>query len=118
MSAEETRRNTESPSGDRGREQLAPRERPAGPCGVAERSVVPRRPGNSGGGKGSQLKTDARSNAGHGELTMSLATPSCVQELPTASHETSCVFSESRMREICLSGSMSGSRKQRQAKPD
>jgi hypothetical protein len=31
-------------------------------------------------------------------LTMSLATPSCVQKLQTASHVTSCVFSESRMR--------------------
>jgi hypothetical protein len=29
-----------------------------------------------------------------------------------------CVFSESRMREICLSGSTSGNRKQSQAKPD
>ena len=35
---------------------------------------------------------------------MSLATPSCVQKLQTASHGTSCVFSESRMREIRLSG--------------
>jgi hypothetical protein len=28
------------------RDQLATRERPAGPCVVAERSVVPRKPGN------------------------------------------------------------------------
>src|ERR1017187_7873560 len=61
MYAEETRRNTGNPSGDRGRDQLATRERQAGPCGVAERFVVPRKPGNSGGGKGPQLKTDARS---------------------------------------------------------
>ena len=51
-------------------------------------------------------------------LTMSLATPSGVQKLQTASHRTSCVFSESRMREICLSGSMSGNRNQNQVKPD
>jgi len=46
------------------------------------------------------------------------ATPSCVQQLQTASHGTSWVFSESRMREIRLSGSMSGNRKQSYAKPD
>jgi hypothetical protein len=47
--------------------QLATRERWAGPRGVAERFAVPVKPGNSGGGKGPQLKTDARSNAGHGD---------------------------------------------------
>src|SRR6201997_4155178 len=66
MYAEETRRNTGSPSGDRGRDQLATRERQAGPCGVAERSVVPMKPGNSGGGKGPQLRTNARSDEGQG----------------------------------------------------
>jgi hypothetical protein len=49
------------------KDQLAARERQAGPCGVAERFVVPMKPGNSGGGKGPQLKTDARSNDGHGD---------------------------------------------------
>ncbi len=46
------------------RDQLATRERQAGPYGVTERSVVLVKPGNSGGGKGPQLKTDARSNKG------------------------------------------------------
>src|SRR6202795_3823251 len=49
---------------------------------------------------------------------MSLATLGCVQKLQTASHETSCVFSESRMREICLSGSRSGNRKQSEPNRD
>ena len=45
--------------------QLA--ERQAGPCGVAERFVVPMKPGNSGRGKGPQLKADATSDEGHGD---------------------------------------------------
>ena len=49
------------------KDQLAARERQAGPFGVTERFVVPMKPGNSGGGKGPQLKTDARSNEGHGD---------------------------------------------------
>jgi hypothetical protein len=48
-------------------DQLATRERKAGPTGMAERLVVPRKPGNSGGGKGLQLKADARSDDGKGE---------------------------------------------------
>src|SRR5882672_1505916 len=59
-----TMRNTGSPSGDRGVDQLATRERQAGPYGMAERLVVPMKPGNSGGGKGPQLKGNARSNEG------------------------------------------------------
>ncbi len=45
-------RNTGSPSSDRGVDQLATRERQAGPCGMAERLVVPMKLGNSGRGKG------------------------------------------------------------------
>ena len=47
-----------------GTDQLAARERQAGPCGVAERLAVPWKPGNPGGGKGPQLKGNARSNEG------------------------------------------------------
>ena len=67
MQTQGIRRNTGSPSGDRGRDQPATRERQARPREVAERSVVLRKPGNAGGGKGPQLKTDARSNEGHGD---------------------------------------------------
>ena len=49
------------------KDQPAVRERQAGPCGVAERFVVLTKPSNVGGGKGPQLKTDARSNEGHGD---------------------------------------------------
>jgi hypothetical protein len=52
MQAKGTIRNTGSPSGDRGSDQLATRERKAGPFGMAERLVVPMKSGNSGGGKG------------------------------------------------------------------
>jgi len=64
MHAKETRRNTGSPSSDRRMDQLAPRERKAMLTGMAERLVVPMKPGNSGGGKGLQLKADARSDDG------------------------------------------------------
>jgi hypothetical protein len=67
MQAKGIRRNTGSPSGDRGVDQLAARERKAGPFGMAERLVVLMKPGNSGGGKEPQLKADARSEDGKGE---------------------------------------------------
>src|SRR5215468_5669697 len=57
-----TSSNTGSPSGDRRCDQLAPRESQAGPFGVTERLVVLRKPGNAGGGKGPQLKGNARSD--------------------------------------------------------
>ncbi len=67
MQAKGTRRNTGSPSNDHCMDQLAARERKAGLTGMAERLEVPTKPGNSGGGKGPQLKADARSDDGKGE---------------------------------------------------
>src|SRR6202046_752686 len=43
------------------------REGEAGRSGVAERSVLPLKPGNAGGGKGPQFKTDARRSEGPGD---------------------------------------------------
>jgi hypothetical protein len=64
MQAKGTIHNTGSPSGDRGVDQLAARERKAGPTGMAEGLAVPTKPGNSGGGKEPQLKGNARSSKG------------------------------------------------------
>ena len=57
-----TSSNTGSPSGDHSRDQPATRERQAGPLGVTERLVVLMKPDNAGGGKGPQLKGNARSD--------------------------------------------------------
>ena len=43
------------------------REGQAGRAGVAERFAVPMKPGNAGGGKGPQFKTDARRGEGPGD---------------------------------------------------
>jgi hypothetical protein len=67
MQAKWTIRNTGSPSGDRSMDQLATRERKAGPTGMAERLVVPMKLGNSSRGKGPQLKADARSDDRKGD---------------------------------------------------
>jgi hypothetical protein len=48
-------------------DQLAARERKAGLTGMAERLVVLTKPGNSGGGKGPQLKADVRSDDRKGD---------------------------------------------------
>ena len=74
-------RNTGSPSGDRGMDRLAARERQAGLTGMAERLVVPMKPGNSGGGKGLQLKADARSDDRTRRLAISLTTPELFSEV-------------------------------------
>jgi hypothetical protein len=64
MQTKGTMHNTGSPSGDRRVDQLATRERQAGLTGMAERLEVPMKPGNSGGGKGPQLKGNARNGKG------------------------------------------------------
>src|SRR6478752_1162440 len=61
------------------------REGQAGRAGVAERLVVPVKPGNAGGGKGPQFKTDARRGEGPGDWA-TLTTPDSVQKLQTALH--------------------------------
>ena len=88
-------------------DQPEAREGQAGRPGVAERFVVPRKPGNAGGGKGPQFKTDAIRGEGPRRLG-NLSTPINVQKLQKALHRKREVLSESRMREIRLSGSMSG----------
>src|SRR5712675_1669073 len=48
-------------------DQPEAREGQAGRPGVAERFVVPRKPGNAGGGKGPQFKIDAIRSEGPGD---------------------------------------------------
>src|SRR5258708_9737563 len=67
MQAKWTIRNTGSPSGDRSVDQLAARERKAGPYGMAERLVVLTKPGNCGGGKEPHLKADAKNDRRKGD---------------------------------------------------
>jgi hypothetical protein len=76
----------EAPLGGRWYDQPEAREGQAGPGGVAEGSVVPRKPGNAGGGKGPWLKA-AQHVARDGRLAMSLATPKQVQKPQTALHD-------------------------------
>ena len=57
----------------------------AGRPGVAERPVVPLKPGNAGGGKGPQFKTDAVRGEGRRRLG-NLTTPKSVQKLQMALH--------------------------------
>src|SRR5882762_2003474 len=55
------------PQGVVSEDQPETREGQAGRPGVAERFVVPRKPGNAGGGKGPQFKTDAIRSEGPGD---------------------------------------------------
>ena len=92
----------------RANDQPDAREGQAGRSGVAERFVVPRKPGNAGGGKGPQFKTDAERGEGHGDWeTYQLRMCSEAAE-GVARERWRDVLSESRMRQICMSGSMRG----------
>jgi RNA-directed DNA polymerase len=59
------------------------REGQAGPAGVAERSVVPWKPGNAGGGKGPQFQTNVL-RAESREIGVNLETPEKVRKLQEA----------------------------------
>jgi hypothetical protein len=90
-------------------DQLDAREGQAGRPGVAERFVVPLKPGNAGGGKGPQFKTDAIRGEGPGDwATYQLRLVFRNYRWRCTRKQRREVLSESRMREICLSGSMSG----------
>jgi RNA-directed DNA polymerase len=63
---------------------------------MAERPVLPEKPGNAGGGKGPWFKSDARRGEGE-EIGVSLITPESVWELQQALHakakgEPACRF--------------------------
>src|SRR6266853_664263 len=83
------------------------REGQAGRPGVAERFVVPLKPGNAGGGKGPQFKTDARRSEGPGDWE-TYQLQNVFRSCRGRRTRRRDVLSESRMREIRMSGSMSG----------
>jgi hypothetical protein len=55
------------PQGEVSDDQPNAREGQVGPHGVAERFVIPLKPGNAGRGKGPQFKTDAIRSEGPGD---------------------------------------------------
>ena len=75
----------EAPRRGQSDDQLEAREGQARRPGVAERFVVPLKPGNSGGGKGPQFKTDAIRREGPWRLG-NLSTPINGQKLQKALH--------------------------------
>ncbi len=66
-------------------DQPAAREGKTGLHGMAERPVLPKKPGNAGGGKGPWFKSNARRSEGE-EIGVSLRTPESVWELQEALH--------------------------------
>jgi hypothetical protein len=85
------------------RSQPDSREGQAGPPGVADRLVVPRKPGNSGGGKEPEFKEAARRGKGQGEWCKPRNLPIKGSRSEGVGPQSLwfCVsLSESRMREI------------------
>src|SRR5438876_5830702 len=96
----------EAPRRGRSDDQPEAREGQAGRPGVAERFVVPLKPGNSGGGKGPQFRTDAIRGDGPGDwATYQLRKVFRNCRWRCTRKQRREVLSESRMREIRMSGS-------------
>ena len=70
------RAQAEQPAGRKGRVGLG---------GKSERPILPRKPGNAGGGKGPWFKSKARRSKGK-EMGVSLTTPESVWQLQQALH--------------------------------
>ena len=88
-------------------EQPIAREGRVGRPGVAERPVVPGKPGNAGGGKRPQFRTNARRSK-DAEIGQPIKLREVFRHCRRRCTRQRDVLSESRMREICTSGSMSG----------
>ena len=85
MYTRKARATREAPSTCSGMTNRTPARDGPGACGVAERFVVPWKPGNAGGGKEPQFKTNAASSEGPRRLG-NLSTPKSVQKLQMALH--------------------------------
>jgi len=85
----EIRRNTGSPRRCGSDPQPETREGQAGPPGVADGFVVPRKPGNAGGGKGPEFKVDVRRGMRARRVAKSLSPPRMVQDPQAASRARS-----------------------------
>ena len=95
------------PQGVLSNEQPIAREGRVGRPGVAERPVVPGKPGNAGGGKRPQFRTNARRSK-DAEIGQPIKLREVFRHCRRRCMRKRDVLSESRMREICTSGSMSG----------